>query len=82
MLPEQGQSLARAIRMRAAAGRHGASLSSARIRRPGHEILEASCGRSPAVVATAVGIARPTCRAVATTSAVRAALATVARLPN
>jgi hypothetical protein len=73
VLPEQGQSLAKAIHSRAAAGRHGASPSSARIRRPGCEILRVGCGRSPALVATAVGISRPMCRAVATTTARAAA---------
>jgi len=73
VLPEQGQSLAMAVRMRATAGRHGAAPGSARIERPGHEILQASCGHAPALVATAVGIARPTCRAVATTTTLRPA---------
>jgi hypothetical protein len=73
VLPEQGQSLAMAVRSRAVAGRHGASPSSARTWHPGHEILRASGGHSPALVATAVGIARPTCRAVATTYGSRVA---------
>jgi hypothetical protein len=76
VLPEQGQNLALAVRSRAVAGRHGASPSSARTWRPGHHTLQASGGRSPALVATAVGIARPTCRVVATNPPVRGAART------
>jgi hypothetical protein len=59
VLPEQGQSLAKPVCSRAASQWHGTAPGSARIRCAGHESLQASCGRSPALVATVVRIARP-----------------------
>jgi hypothetical protein len=56
MLPEQGQSWALPVRSRASSRRHGAAPSSARTGRPGFRALSASCGYTPAPVAT-VGIA-------------------------
>ena len=66
MLPEPGRSLATPVRSRASSRRHGAATSSARIGRPGYLTLSASCGYSPALVATAAGIALAACLAVAT----------------
>jgi hypothetical protein len=56
VLPEQGRSRALPVRSRASSRRHGAAPSSARTGRPGHQILSASCGFTPAPVAT-VGFA-------------------------
>jgi hypothetical protein len=56
VLPEQGRSRALPVRSRASSRRHGAASSSARTGRPGYQTLSASCGYSPAQVAT-VGIA-------------------------
>lgn len=56
----------RPVRSRAASRWHGAVTSSARTRRPGWITFLASCGQSPAPVATATGIVRLACPAVAT----------------
>ena len=68
MLPEQGQSLAKPVCSRAPSQSHGTATGSAQTWCLGHESLQASCGRSPAPVATVVRIARPACLAVATAS--------------
>jgi hypothetical protein len=56
VLPEQGRSQALLVRSRASSRRHGVAPSSARTGCPGYRALSASCGYSPAPVAT-VGIA-------------------------
>jgi hypothetical protein len=66
MLPEQGRSPATPLRSRAWSRRHGAATGSARTRRPDYLTLPAGCGHVPAQVATAKGIARGACPAVAT----------------
>ena len=66
MLPEPGRSLATLVRSRASSRRHGAATSSARTGRPGYLTLSAGSGYSPALVATAAGIALAACLAVAT----------------
>jgi hypothetical protein len=61
VLPEQGRSRALPVCSRASSRRHGVAPSSARIGRPDYQTLSASCGYSPAPVAT-VGIAFPRAR--------------------
>jgi hypothetical protein len=68
VLPEQGQSLAKPVCSRAPSQWHGTATGSAKTWRLGRESLQASCGRTPAPVATVARIARPACLAVATAS--------------
>ncbi len=68
MLPEQGQSLAKPVCSRAPSQWHGTATGGARTWCLGHESLQASCGRSPAPVATVVRAASRACLAVATAS--------------
>jgi hypothetical protein len=66
VLPEQGQVLGSLVCSRASSRRHGAATSSARACDLGRLILSAGCGRMPAPVATADGVAVVARPAVAT----------------
>jgi hypothetical protein len=69
VLPEQGQSLAKPVCSRAPSQWHGTATGSALTWCLGRESLQASCGRSPAPVATVVRTAQRARLAVATASA-------------